>query len=273
MKTGRLSKAEWDFIERNAELMTPEQIATSLGRELEPVKKYLNKIGKSQNKKEDYEVQAEYDLKSRPYWKELKNQFTDEELELFVYHWTQTIAQFKMDVLPTEELQIIDMVKLEILMNRALREQRESMVKVHDLQEELEQLKRIDAKEQDQMKKMENRDLIFSLERQIAVLIAAKEALSKDFKELQTKKAALYKDMKATRDQRFNKIESNKQTFSSLVQALIKDPEFREECSLAMEKMRLAIEAERKRLSEFHSFGEGEVDRCLLNAESVTNDE
>ena len=64
--------------------------------------------GKSYNRHESLTVQAEYDIKSRPYWKELKHQFSDEELELFLYHWKQIIAQFRKDVLATEELQIVD---------------------------------------------------------------------------------------------------------------------------------------------------------------------
>lgn len=262
MKTGRLSKEEWNFIERNADRMTPEQIAQSLDRDIDPVLLHLRKIGKSLNKADDYKVQAEYDLKSRPYWKELKGQFSEEELELFVYHWKQIVGQFHKDVLPTEELQIVDTVKLEVLMNRALREQRESMLKVVEFSNELEKEKRKPAAEQD-------RELIFSLERQCTVMRAAKEALSREFKDLQTKKSALYKDMKATRDQRLDKIQDNKMTFASLIEKLIKNPQFVEEQSIAMEKMRLALEKEKQRLGSFHKFADGSVDQCLINEETV----
>ena len=37
MKTGRLSKAEWHYIEENADTMSPEEIAANLDREVEPV--------------------------------------------------------------------------------------------------------------------------------------------------------------------------------------------------------------------------------------------
>ena len=105
MKTGRLSRAEWHYIEENAEKMTPEEIAENLEREVEPVIKYLKRIGKTVNKTQALTVQAEYDIKSRPYWKELKLQFSEEELELFLYHWKQIVAQFRKDVLATEELE------------------------------------------------------------------------------------------------------------------------------------------------------------------------
>ena len=152
-------------------------------------------------------MQAEYDIKSRPYWKELKLQFSEEELELFLYHWKQIVAQFRKDVLATEELQIVDVIKLEVLMNRALREQQESMNRVRILEAEIQLEKAHDSDQQD-------KELIFNLERQIASLRAAKESLSREFKDLQTKKAGLYKDLKATREQRVQKLESNKKTLS-----------------------------------------------------------
>lgn len=268
MKTGRLSKEEWDFIERNAELMTPEQIAHSLNRDIAPVQNYLRKIGKSLNKQADFEVQAEYDLKSRPYWKEIKSQFTEEELELFVYHWSQIVGQFKLEVFPTEELQVVDVIKFEMLMNRALKNQSDCIRKISEIEGELIKEKKILRGIDDPVEKVAQRDLVFELEKQVANLIVARESLSRDFKELQDKKSKLIKDIKGTRDQRVDKVESSKQTFATLVASLIKDPTYRDECSLEMEKMRVAIQAEKERLGSFHQFGT-EVDRCLLSDETV----
>lgn len=264
MKSGRLSKKEWDFIERNADSMTPEKIASELDRELDPILNHLRKIGKSLNKKEDFEVQAEYDLKSKPCWKEIKLQFSEEELELFLHHWKQIIAQFRRDILPTEELQILDTIKLEVLMNRALREQQSSMHRISDCESQI-----LIEKE----KQRPDKELMFSLERQIAVLRAAKESLSKDYKELQTKKSAMFKDLKATREQRIEKIENSRVTFSSLIDKILRDPQFCEEQSLYMEKMRLAVSEEKKRLGSYYKFDDGEVDRILLSSDTVMDED
>lgn len=262
MKTGRLSREEWNFIERNADRMTPEVIAKELNRDIQPVLTHLRKIGKSLNKKEDFETQAEYDLKTRPYWKELKNQFDEEELETFLYYWKTIIGQFNRDVFPTEELQILSLCKLEILMNRALREQRLNGLQIKEMEDELMDEKRASFELQD-------RDFIFDLERQIAAMRHAKESLSKDFKDLQSKQSQVFKDLKATRDQRLDRINSNKKTMDSLVLQLNEDPVFKEEASLAMEKMRLAIQGEKKRLGSFHEFADGEVDRPFLSDETI----
>jgi hypothetical protein len=262
VKIGRLSKADWDYIEANCENLSPEKIAENLGRTVESVEKYLKKLGKSFNKHEAFAVQAEYDIKSRPYWKELKAQFSEDELELFLYHWKQIIAQFRKDVLATEELQIVDTIKLEVLMNRALREQQESMERVRALEAEIDLEKARDSDQQD-------KEMIFNLERQIASLRAAKESLSREFKDLQTKKAAMYKDLKATREQRIEKLESNKQTLSSLVNKILRNPEFYEQEGKALEKMRLAMEKEKERLSDYHTYADGTVDQPFLTPETV----
>lgn len=262
MKTGRLSKAEWDYIEHNCDKLTAEQIAENLDRAIEPILKHLSKIGKGPSTKKNFEVQAAYDLKTRPYWGELQSQFSEEELKLFLYHWSQIVGQFRKDILPTEELQIIDVIKLEILMNRALREQQTSMRKVVEFEEMITAEKRLS---------MEDRDVeqIFNMERQIATLRAAKSEISREFKDLQTKKSAMFKDLKGTREQRIQKLENNKETFDGLVQKLLRDPEWVDEQNQYMEKFRMAVAEEKKRLGDYHEFADGMVDRPFLNEETV----
>lgn len=262
MKTGRLSRAEWHYIEENAEKMTPEEIAENLEREVEPVIKYLKRIGKTVNKTQALTVQAEYDIKSRPYWKELKLQFSEEELELFLYHWKQIVAQFRKDVLATEELQIVDTIKLEVLMNRALREQQQSMQSVRELEQEVRREKNMPSENQD-------KEYIFSLERQIASLRAAKEALSREFKDLQTKKSSMFKELKATREQRIQKLENNKSTMAGLIEKILRDPDFFEEQGKYIEKMRMAMKHEMERLGDYHQFEDGTVDQPFLTPDTV----
>jgi chromosome segregation ATPase len=261
-RIGRLSTEDWAFIEANADTLSVEAIADHLNRTIESVRLYLSKIGKHPDKIEGIAIQAEYDLKSRKYWKELKSQFSDEELDLFVFHWSEIVAQFRKDVLPTEELQVIDLIKLELLMNRALREQQTSSLQINELEARVQELKSQPSSDQD-------REVIFNIERQIASLRAAKESLSREFKDLQSKKSNLYKDLKATREQRIEKLESNKQTLSSLVNRILRDPDFFEEEGKALEKMRLAAEAEGQRLSDYYTYADGTVDQPFLTPDTV----
>tara|TARA_R110002153_G_scaffold66792_3_gene178209 strand:- start:3105 stop:3911 length:807 start_codon:yes stop_codon:yes gene_type:complete len=265
MKTGRLSKDDWAFIEFNADKMSASQIAKELDRAIEPVQKHLQKLGKGKDLRKNLQTQAEYDLKKRPYWRELQAQFSESELELLLYHWKEIVAQFRKDILATEELQIIDVVKLEALMNRALREQQYSMTKIGEFGEMIEFEKRKSTEDQD-------REFVFGLERQIATLRAAKESLSREYKDLQTKKSAMYRDLKATREQRIAKLEDNKETFSGLVQKLVRDPEFVEEQNLYMEKMRLAVIKEKERLSDYYEYDDGTVDQPFLTPETILDE-
>lgn len=260
MKIGRLSRKDWDYIKAHVETLSPEKIAENLGRTVASVEQYLKKTGMSLHKHQAFAVQAEYDIKSRPYWKELKLQFSEEELELFLYHWKQIVAQFRKDVLATEELQIVDVIKLEVLMNRALREQQESTLRVRALDAEIDAEKALGGG---------NQERIFNLERQIASLRAAKESLSREFKDLQGKKAGLYKDLKATREQRIERLESDKQTLASLVNKILRDPEFYEQEGKALERMRFAMEKEKERLSDYHKYDDGTLDQPFLTPDTI----
>ena len=117
MKTGRLSKEEKRTITRLADSVTVEDIAKKLDRSIDAENDFVKSELKIGLTKQEF---AAYSLEDRPYWIELKSQFTDDELKLFKYHWSKIITQFKDDVFPTEEIQVIDVIKLEILMNRCL---------------------------------------------------------------------------------------------------------------------------------------------------------
>ena len=108
MKKGRISKDEERIINRLVDSLTVEDIALKLDRDVESVDSFIKrKLRKGLTNEEA----AAFSLEGRPYWNELTGQFTNEELELFKYHWSRIIAQFKDDVFPTEELQVVDHIK------------------------------------------------------------------------------------------------------------------------------------------------------------------
>ena len=76
-------------------------------------------------------------------------------------------SQFKDDVFHTEEMQIIDTIKLEVLMNRILRAQ-------HENQEQIQALGRVLQNEKQLPRDERDTELIINLERQIAVTRAEK---------------------------------------------------------------------------------------------------
>ena len=147
-------------------------------------------------------------------------------------------SQFKDDVFHTEEMQIINTIKLEILMNRILKSQ-------HEGQTQIDTYERLVAAEKAVDRDQRDTDYIMQLERQIAVMRSSQETLSKDYKDLQTRITASLKDLKGTREQRIKQIEDSKQTFASIVKLIATDEKYRTKLGIEMEKMRLATEKEK----------------------------
>jgi hypothetical protein len=261
LKKGRFSVEEMSFIEANAEALSIEQISQQLDRDPESVRDWISKkIGFSAKQKQEAAVANE--LKVKPYYRELKHQFSEEELEMFEFHFKKMWSQFKDDVFHTEEMQIIDTIKLEILMNRILRSQQENQVEISTYERLVQQEKAVDKDQRDM-------DYIMQLERQVAVLRASQETLSRDYKDLQGRKATMLKDLKGTREQRIKAIEDSRETFAALVKQIATDAEFRTRVGLEMEKMRLAMQREKERLSEYHQYDDGTVDQPFLTPETL----
>ena len=261
LKKGRFSVSEMGFIKSSVDKLTVDQISQKLSRDPISVKAWIEQnVGFSRAEKKEVEVHQE--LKGKPYYRELMKQFDEEELQMFEFHFKKMWAQFKDDVFHTEEMQIIDTIKLEILMNRILKGQQDTISKISKIEESLLQEKKIDKDNQD-------RDLIINLERQIAVLRSSQETLSRDYKDLQTRKATMLKDLKGTREQRIKAIEDSKETFASLLTKLTTNVDFRRTVGIDMEKMRLAAEKERERLYQEIVYEDNNVDRPLLNSESI----
>ena len=264
MKKGRFSKTEQEFIRENHKEMSIHEIATHLDSDPDSIESYVKqKIGNTTL--DEREIEALHDLQSRPFWKDLQKQFSEDELQSLLYHWGRIITQFRDDVLPTEELQIIDAIKLEILMNRALIGQQTNMKDIGRYEEQV-------TEEKGKPLEIQDKDYIFNLERQVAVCRAAQESLTREYKDLQTKKASMLKDLKATREQRIKRLEDSKQTFIGWVRNLMSNPEVRRELGVEMEKMRLATNVEADRLTEYHKYEDGMIDQPFLTPDSVKED-
>ena len=259
MKKGRFSKEEIAYIDEHVKTDSSEQIASHLDRDPESVQKFIKKkYGKGASAEEI----AAFDLENRPYWIEIQNQFTEEELKLFRYHWARIISQFRDDVIPTEELQVVDLIKLELLMNRSLKSNKSNIEQITVMEHMIQDERARDPDQQDV-------DMVFNMERQVASLRASQESLNKDYRELQTKKNSMLKEMKATREQRVKRLEDSKQSLTGWIAYLMSNPDITTRYGIEMEKMRLAMGKERDRLSNFHKYQDGMVDQPFLNSDTI----
>lgn len=259
MRKGRISKEEERFISKNIEAMAIEDLARELDRDVLSLEQFIKRKLKHGLSAEEA---VAFSLEDRPYWIELRSQFTEDELELFKYHWSRIIAQFKDDVFPTEELQVIDVIKLEILMNRCLKSNKDNIELLSSYERSLKDERALNKEQQDQ-------DYIINLERQLASVRASQESLNRDYRELQSKKASMLREMKGTREQRIKRLEDSKQSFTSWVAHLMQDPDTMKQYGIEMEKMRLAMLKEKERLSAFHKYDDGIIDQPFLTPDTV----
>ena len=268
MKKGRISKEDEKWIKDNLNLGL-DRIATEMERDPDSLLGFIKKkIAKGDFERpiwmEEPEglEKAQYDLTFRPYWIELQQQFTEDELKLFQYHWARIISQFKDDVIPTEELQVVDLIKLELLMNRALKHNKDNIEQISALEALILAERQADPDQVD-------RDVLFNMERQVASLKASQESLNRDYRDLQTKKNSMLKEMKATREQRVKRLEDSKQNFTSWMAYLVSNPEVALSYGEEMEKMRLAMEKEKERLAAYHKYTDEMVDQPFLTPDTV----
>ena len=273
MKRGRMSKIELDYIKSNASTRSYLEIAKELNRDPEAIKKTIEGFGlKADLSATTFQPVLVSRLREKSFYKALTKQFDDEELAHFEQEWDEIYNQFNGDVLPTEELQIVDAIRTGLLVNRNLQEQYNTKKQMTELNAELEEYLTANEDEDDPELKRQRNQQIDIVRQQLSFIAAGLGALSKDYKEHLARKLSILEGLKATRKDRINKVESSKKNFNSWMEELITRPEVRREVGLMMEKMRLATITERIRLQAYHKYDDGEVDQPLLTPETVKVD-
>lgn len=258
-RSGPWAEDEKMFIADNCQYMDFAQIAEKLGRRPDTVKKYIRDVlGKPVTS--SIELSAEYSIKRSPIWNELRGQFSQDELKMFVYYWGRIINQFKDDVLPTEEMQIIDYIRIEILISRLLTQQQKNMEEILEFEKNIKEEK--DSGCADMMK-------IQMLGDQMNMRRAAQQSISKDHKDLVQQKTSILDKMKGTREARIKMLEGSKETILGWCKQVLTDQSLRHRLGIQMEKMRLAMKAEEERLGKMHTYVDQTKDIPLLTTDNV----
>ena len=237
------------------------EMSQVLNRSEDSIRRRCGELGIFKRNESSALRDAQFDLRQRPYFSELKAQFTDGELVLFEYHWNRIISQFSGDVLPTEETQIIDTIKLEIIMNRNSVQQRLL----------LESIKRVEQDIEDAKKSNQPLEILLNFETQFASLSSGHGALVREYRELQDKKDKMLKSIRGDRAERVS-ASTGRMNFITLMQELVGNPDLRRKLGIEMEKRRLAMIEAKKKLTEYHTYTNGDIDQPLLTSETVKND-
>lgn len=263
-KSGRLTESEKTFILQNYEKMSVVDIASNLGKNRKTISGFIKKsISNPQIIERGEELN--FSINKSPVWKEIKQQLSTEEIETFLYYWNNIHLQFKNDIFATEKMQVVELCRIEVLINRSLKRMKDIDVTVFDVRKQIEEEK---------AKPLEERNLA-QIDMQQALLsdiLQANVNFTKEYKELLDKKQQILNAIRGSRDSRIKVLEDSKETLTDWVKTLVTMPEIREKMGLEMEKFRLACEVEVERLSDYHVFEDGQVEQPLLTPETLKDD-
>lgn len=261
-----MTDVDKEYILTNYKFLTPKEIAFHLQRNPKTINAFLKEKGLLGEARRVANVAGvEHDLRKTEHWEQLKKQFMPDELESFVYHWNNTIRQFRDDVTHLEELQIIDLIKIELLMNRYLVTEMQSKTRINELE-----LKILD----EESVSIDNRDLqkIEIYQATLAQLQSSRDTASKEYMSMAARKEKMFQALKSTREQRIQEVENSKDTMAGWIKMLIKHPELRRKLGIDAERMRIATNVEYTRLSDYHTYNDGEVDQPILTSETIKDD-
>lgn len=216
------------------------------------------------------EIDDRFNLRRKPYWITLKQSFTDSELKLFIYDWKKIINQFQNEVMPTEELQILDLIKAGIEQLRAEQERKRCLESLHHYDAMLTKLKKKECETPEE--EIKNEKAIARAEKMYLMLQTSYKEYGARITECLQNKNKLMDALKATRAERLKKIESSNTSFTSWLQMIYSDKDKAREMSVQLEKMRLASNQALKELSEYHKYIDGQMDQPILTPEMLKED-
>ena len=257
-KRGRMSDDERSFLDQYLDSKTDKELAETLDRTVGFVSKY-------RKTKPHIEVTEEQDdiiikLHNLYFWREILTQISPDELKSFESRWVALNQQFQ-DILPTDQMQMKDLIMLEILINRVLTEK-------HTVLSTISRLERQLKREEDKPIEFQDTNLMLNIETQLNAAMASQNARTTEHMKLQEKKDAKFKDLKATRDQRFKQLEDSRKSFFDLLRVL-DEKESREKEGRQIELMKIAAQKKQDDLGEYTEYDDGTVDKPMLNEDTV----
>lgn len=267
-KRGKLSTEEENYIRENAGRMSIKDIAIALNRTEETIEKYCNdhKLtykGMSEDVYDDTLLRAK--LEERPYWAEVKRQFSDEELEYFAVTWCRIMKQFREDILYTEELQAKQWITLEIMANKVMRDRKGTS-------EQIERIENMLGPLYDMPEELRDAMTISQLEQELGMLRNSQGSYTTEHGKILDKIERIQRDLKAARSDRVKKIEDSKTSFTGFIRAL-EDEALRQRIGEDVEINRMAKDAAISRLSQYHKYEDGQVDQPFLTPETIIDEE
>ena len=174
------------------------------------------------------------------------------------------MIQFRHDVLPTERMQMIEVARLEILLNRALAKMKESDVILGDAQKEIDIEKALGD--------TGDKSKIVNLQMIMSQMNTSHATLTREYRELLERKQSIIKEIRGSREQRIKRIEDSKETIQTWMTAIADNPEYRRILGIEAAKSRLAMYKELERLTNYYEFSDGTTEQLITSEETLKED-
>lgn len=245
--------------------MNYQDIARYLNRKPETVRTKLELYIIPENNGDLPDSDTVQTIKKTLVWRELKQQFTSAELEKFMYYWRKIVEQFGGDVMATEEMQVVDYIRLELLGDRILNAQQSNLQTISELEEKIEAEKK-GIREGDFEA---GPDRLDNLINQVESIRRGQESTMKEYKDIFTQKSKLLDQMKGTRDARIKHLSSTKENIPDWMKQIMLDEATRKKLGIYMAKVRLAMKKEEERLSQWHEYTDKNIDLPILTTETL----
>jgi hypothetical protein len=182
----------------------------------------------------------------------------------FEQDWVEVILQFNDDVKYTEEIQIKQWILLQILADRSMKSRKDAMAEADDLKRQIDEEMALDEDER-------NTTLINALNQQVGFSKEAMIAFTREHGNILDKIKDIEKSLKATRDARVKRIEDSKTSWLGYLR-ILEEEQQRRDAGEDAEIKRIAKEAAKERLAQWHQYEDDKVDQPLLTPETVLDE-
>lgn len=259
---GRFSKKEEAFMSANASKMSVTDMANHLNRDSEGVSKWLARHGIKNSDFYDSDEdrsRIKTELMAEPFWIQVQNQYTPNEQLYFIAQYCEHVIQMEKitGVDYSEKMQIMHLIRSEILMDRILERQKRAHAEEQKIYIDIAKLDpKVDAME------------IKALRARAESCVHEFSSYSREGKDLQDRINALRKELKMTREQRIKDYQDVDKNFENLVKNM-QHSKFRSDEGKEINAFRAAMEVEKRKLSEWHEFADGKADIPFLTPEVV----